>query len=225
MFKLFFIGFLFLSCQTEQSTNQKNRNVQRAMLIKSIENQRFEYDSFNSNRIAFIEFTIPIEIENIKDEDDKASIKYILNDKNILKSDPIFSFFNEEYSNNEMINLDKLGKFKFRNDIYYYLFFSNFLYNCGECPSFCVLYKKNKINNRLNRIQIGYQASFTPKCFDDYDDDGNLDYLHWYYNDTAKLFSINNIGDLIVNKKYEIILTQKDLNNWTIKSIKGFNLK
>lgn len=221
-----FVIFIFLPCLFSFCTNSKN-NLSHSINNANNDTVYFDFDLLKSD----LEFT------TLYSENNDTNIYYaskdeiyktILNDSNLFSKDTSMSFYNKEYEIDSLMLLINSGFFNFNNCTYYYFFYSNFYYNCGQCPYLLSLYEYNSKTRMILNIPIGYQASGIPSCFGDFNNDKILDFVLWDFSDSVKFYSYEEEKKIFSLKTdYYLILDEIFFNKYAIikSKSKWFNAK
>jgi hypothetical protein len=111
-------------------------------------------------------------------------------------------------------------KFNFKNRKYI-AFFIQDLYNPVNLPNTLILlFDISEIKNVIC-IPIGFQASEDLKCFNDFDNDGILDYADWKqgydYRKRLYLYKLDKNKKFVIQKKHFVII-EEDVSGYYINS-------
>jgi hypothetical protein len=211
-----------------QSNDPEIEDIYKSLAKLSMEFLTISYDS-----IKFKEGTTHDTIEILKQPDilflkttnlnptppysyDKVVIKektYLL-EQLFYDKDELFSVDKEEPVR---FNYVAGYTFCFNMETYICLFFMNFMIP-SSTPNFYILLS-NLSQSDKRPILLGEQASFTPYCFGDFNDDGILDYLDWSYGHLyepfMRFYSIEE-DDFIIDKAYYINIEMDDKSTYSI---------
>lgn len=206
-----------LSCNYINLSNVKLELTKEINHIKEgkISLQKFQIE--NENKIYFYKhtFTNINKLTTIRDEIELYGVKY--------KIDSLYygnDYFKKPYVFSSLVNV---GRFIF-NKHSYIAFFIQDISNPITFPNTLILLFDISDKNKISYIPIGFQASEDLKCFNDFNNDGILDFAKWTqgydYIECLYRYELND-KNKFVPKKTDFVFIKEKQDGYYIDIIKS----
>lgn len=239
MKRILIIIFTLLLCIC---ANAQSNNLEVELLYKNLSENPIEYETITDSLIVSSESINKENVETILDIINlPPPYDYIFFKRhNYLNPEPPYIFRDSIFIMNTAFGIDNIfngNKFDISQEPLHLSYICGYKFNIciksyialyffdytipNSNPNFYIILFDITDKDKINAYGLGEQASYTPYCFGDFNENGKLDYIQWKFEEPC--MEVYTLENRIFHKLngYRVYINQKKSGNYYIDERKS----